>query len=140
MSAGTGIVHSEFNASETEAVHLLQIWILPSERGIGPSYEQKTIDPESIANRFARVAAADPGESEVRLVQDAEIWAARLEPGAEVAHALEPDRRAWLHVARGEVALGGEMLKAGDAVGVTDQASIALQAHTPAEVLLFDLA
>jgi redox-sensitive bicupin YhaK (pirin superfamily) len=140
MSAGTGIVHSEFNASEDDPVHLLQIWILPSEHGIQPSYEQKTIDPGAIANRFARVAAGDPGESEVRLVQDAEIWVARLEPGAEAAHALEPGRRAWLHVARGEIALAGEALKAGDAVGVTDRASVALKARTPAEVLLFDLA
>lgn len=140
MSAGTGIVHSEFNASREEPAHLLQIWIVPSREGIAPSYEQKEIAPETIANRFARIAAPDPGKSEVRLVQDAEIWAAKLDPGHETSHALKPGRRAWAQVARGEVEIGGKILSAGDAATITDETSVIVRARAPAEVLLFDLA
>jgi len=139
MSAGTGIVHAEFNASPTETCHLLQIWIMPSRRGIEPGYEQKTIDPASVANKFARIAAPDPRENEVRLVQDAEIWAAKLDAGVEVIHPLAQGRKAWLQVAKGEVKVGEEVLKAGDAAAVTDQTRIALKSNTESEVLLFDL-
>src|SRR5215471_7506309 len=139
MSAGTGIVHSEFNASATETCHMLQIWIMPSRRGIQPGYEQKTIDPESIRNRFARIAAPDPRENEVRLVQDAEIWAAKLDQGVEAIHVLEPGRKVWLQVARGEVKLGEETLQAGDAAAISDLGEIAIRSKTPSEVLLFDL-
>ena len=140
MSAGTGITHSEFNASATETCHMLQIWIVPSKRGIPPGYEQKTIDAEAVHNHFARIAAPDPRESEVRLVQDAEIWAAKLDAGVEAIHPLAQGRKAWLQVARGEVKLGGETLKAGDAAAITDQDQIAVRSQTAAEVLLFDLA
>jgi redox-sensitive bicupin YhaK (pirin superfamily) len=139
MSAGTGITHSEFNASATETCHMLQIWIVPSRRGIEPGYEQKIIDPESVRNRFARIAAPDPRENEVRLVQDAEIWAAMLDQGVEAIHALEPGRKAWLHVARGEVKLGEETLQAGDAAAITDLGEIAIRSKAPSELLLFDL-
>src|SRR5579872_6285505 len=88
MSAGSGIVHAEFNASATRPCHLLQIWIMPSERGIAPGYEQKRIDPEAVRNHFARIAAPDPQPNEVRLVQDAEIWAAKLDADVEAIHAL----------------------------------------------------
>ena len=140
MSAGSGIVHAEFNASPTETCHLLQIWIMPSKTGIAPGYEQKTIDPQSVHNHFARIAAPDPRANEVRLVQDAEIWAARLDAGVEAIHPLAQGRRAWLQVAKGEVKLGDEVLKAGDAAAITDQAEIAVRSQTAAEVLLFDLA
>ncbi len=140
MSAGTGIVHAEFNASATETCHLLQIWITPSKRGIPPGYEQKTIDPVAVHNHFARIAAPDPRENEVRLVQDAEIWAARLEAGVEAIHPLAQGRRAWLQVAKGEVMLGEETLKAGDAAAITDQSEIAVRSNQPSEILLFDLA
>src|SRR5258708_22400193 len=98
MSAGSGIVHAEFNASATEACHLLQIWIMPSQRSIAPSYEQKKIDPQSVHNRFARVAAPDPRESEVRLVQDAEIWTAKLDSEVQAIHPLAQWRKALLHM------------------------------------------
>lgn len=140
MSAGTGIVHSEFNASGEEPAHLLQIWIVPSREGIAPSYEQKEIAPEAIANGLARIAAPDPGEAEVRLVQDAEIWAAKLDAGREASHALKPGRRAWAQVARGEVEMSGEILRAGDAAAITNETSVLVRARTPAEILLFDLA
>ena len=140
MSAGAGIVHSEFNASHDEPVHLLQIWIMPSRQGIAPSYEQKTIDPQRVANRFARIAAAAPGEDEVRLVQDAEIWAGTFDEGRHASHVLKPGRRAWVQVARGELEINGQALKAGDAIAVVGEPEIRLQANSPCEVLLFDLA
>lgn len=140
MSAGSGIVHAEFNASPTEVCHLLQIWIMPSKRGIQPGYEQKTIDAEAVRNHFGRIAAPDPRENEVRLVQDAEIWVAKMDSDAEAIHPLAPGRKAWLQVARGEVVVDGETLSTGDAAAITDQTQIAVRSKAPSEVLLFDLA
>ena len=140
MSAGAGIVHAEFNASADRSCHLLQIWIMPSKRGIEPGYEQKTIDAKAVQNHFARIAAPDPQPNEVRLVQDAEIWAAQLDADVEALHPLREGRKAWLQVARGEVKLGDEVLKAGDAAAITDQQQIAVRSVTQAELLLFDLA
>ena len=140
MSAGSGITHAEFNASGTETCHMLQIWIMPSKRGIEPGYEQKTIDPKAVANHFARIAAPAPVADEVRLVQDAEIWAAKLDADVEAIHALAPGRKAWLQVARGDVTVDGQTLTAGDAAAITDQDQIAVRSLTAAEVLLFDMA
>ena len=140
MSAGAGITHSEFNASASETCHMLQIWIMPSKKGIAPGYEQKVIDPAAVRNHFARIAAPEPVANEVRLVQDAEIWAAKLGAEVEAIHALEPGRKAWLQVARGEVTVCGQTLRAGDAAAITDQEKIAVRSLTAAEVLLFDLA
>jgi redox-sensitive bicupin YhaK (pirin superfamily) len=140
MSAGSGIVHAEFNASATETCHLLQIWIMPSKQGIAPGYEQKTIRPEAMTNHFGRIAGPDPQDNEVRLVQDAEIWVARLDDKNEAVHNLRPGRKAWLQVAKGEVSVSGEHLKAGDAAALTDMAQIQVRSRAPSEVLLFDLA
>jgi redox-sensitive bicupin YhaK (pirin superfamily) len=140
MSAGTGIMHAEFNASADRPCHLLQIWIMPSKTGIAPGYEQKTIDAKAVQNHFARIAAPDPQPNEVRLVQDAEIWAVKLDAGVEAIRPLAQGRKAWLQVARGEVKLGGEVLQAGDAAAITDQQQIAVRSLSEAEVLLFDLA
>src|SRR5476651_2175826 len=96
MSAGSGIVHAEFNASANETCHLLQIWIMPSKKGIAPGYEQKNIDAAAVTNHFARIAAPEPMDNEVRLVQDAEIWAARLDADVEAIHVLAPGRKVWL--------------------------------------------
>ena len=139
MSAGSGIVHSEFNASRERQCHLLQIWIEPSKEGIAPAYEQKAIDPEAVKNHFARIAAPDPRDNEVQLVQDAEIWAAKFDAGVEAVHQLELGRRAWLQVASGSVELCNHTLKAGDAAAITDEDRILVRAHAPSEVLLFDL-
>jgi hypothetical protein len=140
MSAGSGIVHSEFNASQSEPVHFLQIWVLPSEQNLEPSYEQKTIDAEAVRNKFARVASSEPLPNEVRLMQDAEIWVARFEGEEEAVHKLQPGRKVWLHVARGNVEVGGETLSAGDAAAIMDEENILVRAREPAEVLLFDVA
>jgi redox-sensitive bicupin YhaK (pirin superfamily) len=140
MSAGTGIVHAEFNASASRPCHLLQIWIMPSKTGIQPGYEQKAIDAKAVQNHFARIAAPDPQPNEVRLVQDAEIWAARLDVDVEAIHPLAQGRKAWLQVAKGEVKIGEDVLKAGDAAAITDQPQIMVRSVSPAEILLFDLA
>jgi len=140
MSAGRGIVHSEFNASHESTAHLLQIWIVPSKSGLEPSYEQKTIDPAVIHNRFGRIAAPDPAANEVRLVQDAQIWSAKLDKDVEAVHPLAQGRRAWLQVVSGEVAVGDKTLKVGDAAAITDQDKVEVRATAPSEVLLFDLA
>jgi hypothetical protein len=141
MSAGHGIEHSEFNASPSEPCHFLQIWILPSQRGVTPSYEQKMLDVETMANKLVRIAAPDPRESEVRLLQDAEIWAARFDREEEAIHPLAPGRRAWVHVAKGDgISVSGERLSNGDSAAITDVREIQIRARGPAEVLLFDLA
>ncbi len=140
MSAGTGIVHAEFNASRERPTHLLQIWIMPSKNGIAPGYEQKTIDANAIAGKFARIAAPDALPNEVSIVQDAEIWAAKLEADTEAIHVLGSGRRAWVQLARGEAEVNGQTLKAGDAAAITDTAKVAVHAKAPSEVLLFDMA
>ena len=140
MSAGTGIVHSEFNASRDHPCHFLQIWIIPSERGIAPSYEQKTLDPDSMANKFVRIAAPEPRETEVRLVQDAEIWAARFDREEEAIHSLSPGRRVWIQVAAGSANVCTHPLQQGDAAAITDVDQIRIRTSGPAELLLFDLA
>ena len=139
MSAGTGITHAEFNASPNETCHLLQIWIVPSKRGIEPGYEQKTISAEAVKNHFGRIAAPEPRANEVRLVQDAEIWVAKLDADVEAIHPLAQGRKAWLQVASGEITLGEETLKAGDAAAITDLAQVTVHSKAPSEVLLFDL-
>jgi len=140
MSAGSGIVHAEYNASKTEPAHLLQIWIVPSKKGLEPSYEQKAIDPDAVRNKFARIAAPDPLPSEVRLVQDAEIWAGRFDGKEEAAHMLQQGRKLWVQVAHGIIDVNGEELGAGDAAAVTDEEQILARARAPSEVLLFDMA
>lgn len=139
MSAGRGIVHSEFNASRESTAHLLQIWIMPSKTGLEPSYEQKAIDPDQVRNKLARIAAPNPQASEVRLVQDAEIWAAKLDADIEVTHALAKGRRAWLQVVQGELQLGDATLKPGDAAAITGESQVRVRAKAQSELLLFDM-
>jgi redox-sensitive bicupin YhaK (pirin superfamily) len=140
MSAGTGIVHEELNASPDEPVHLLQIWMSTSERGLRPSYEEKNVDPRAVANKFARIAAPEPLDTEIKLVQDTEIWAARFDTHEEAIHILAPGRRAWVQVVGGSVEIGAHVLGAGDALSINDEDRIAIRTRAPAEVLLFDLA
>ena len=139
MSAGRGIVHSEFNASRDQAAHLLQIWITPSQSGLEPSYEQKAIAPEAVHNKLARIAAPAPKEGEVRLVQDAEIWAAKLDQDVAVVHPLASGRRCWIQLVSGALELGEMTLKPGDAAAITGEREVRVRALAPSEVLLFDL-
>ena len=140
MSAGTGVVHSEFNPSKTELVHLLQIWIQPGARGLAPEYEQKAFEDRDLRDTLRVIAAPDGRDGAVTIHQDVTLSASRLSPGATVRHALAPDRFAWLHVARGAAALNGTPLQAGDGASVSDERQLTVTATEPAEILLFDLA
>lgn len=137
MSAGTGIRHSEFNASRESPVHLLQIWILPERAGLAPGYEQKAID---VGDGLTLLASRDGRDGSVTIHQDAAVLAARLVPDKPARHRLAAGRRAWLHVARGDAALNGIALAAGDGAAVTDESDIELGTRSGGEVLLFDLA
>jgi hypothetical protein len=140
MSAGTGVMHSEFNHSKTDRVHLLQIWLLPDRTGLAPSYEQTFFADEEKRGRLRLVASPDGAEGSVRIHQDARLYATLLAPGEEVAHALAPGRHAWVHVARGKASLDGQPLEAGDGAAVSAQERLTLRGEGHAEVLLFDLA
>lgn len=139
MSAGRGIRHSEFNASDAEPVHFLQIWLLPAERGIEPGYEQKYFAPETKRNRLCLVASSDGRDGSVTLHQDASLYAGLFSPGATVAYDLAPGRKAYLHLARGNMRLNGQALATGDGAKVSDEARLELQGESEAEILLFDL-
>jgi redox-sensitive bicupin YhaK (pirin superfamily) len=139
MSAGTGVHHSEYNASEEEPVHFLQIWIEPARRGIAPGYEEKRFDAESKRGRLRLIASPDGAEGSVRIQQDARLFATLLEKGGSVTHRFADGRKGWLHVARGAIEVGGTQLKAGDALAVSGEEQITLAAPDRAEVLLFDL-
>ncbi len=139
MSAGTGVVHSEWNHSESERVHLLQIWILPERRGLTPSYEQRAFAPSELSDRLRLVASRDGRQGSVTVHQDAALYATRLAAGAKVTHELASMRHAWVQVAWGAVALNGLDLGAGDGAAVSDEKQIELRAGEDAEVLVFDL-
>jgi len=140
MSAGTGVMHSEFNASRSEPVHFLQIWLLPERRGIAPGYEQKHFPPEQRQAQLRLVASPDAAEGSLRIHQDARVYASLLGKGESVSHALAPGRHAWVQVARGQVRLDDLVLSAGDGAAITGESSISLAATEPSELLLFDLA
>ncbi len=140
MSAGTGIMHSEFNASDKDLLHLLQIWILPERRGLTPGYEQKAFSRDERTNRLRVVASRDGREGSVTVHQDVTLHATLLDPGARVTHPLAAGRHAWVHVARGSVRLGDQVLSAGDGAAVSDAREVSLESVEPSEVLLFDLA
>jgi redox-sensitive bicupin YhaK (pirin superfamily) len=138
MSAGTGVEHAEFNASKTEPVHFLQIWILPERRGLPSGYEQKAFPEESKRRRLRLVGSPDGREGSVTIRQDVDLYASVLGSGEEVRHVLAPERAAWLQVARGELALNGESLKEGDGAAVTDERELSIVGRGT-EFLLFDL-
>jgi hypothetical protein len=138
MAAGTGIEHSEFNPSQDEAVHLLQIWIQPDQKGVRPRYAEKSF--QGAATGKLLLAASQTGrDGSIAIHQDAEVWLARLKPGDRVQHSLARGRQAWLHLAEGDVSLGGETLQGGDAAAVSEESALELTATKPAQVLLFDL-
>ncbi|HRI63524.1 MAG TPA: pirin family protein [Polyangium sp.] len=139
MSAGTGIRHSEFNASNKEAVHFLQIWIIPERRGITPSYEQKAFSTADKAGRLCLVGSRNGREGSVVIHQDVDLYATQLEDGQTVTHSLADGRIAWVQVARGSVELNGEVLQAGDGVAIESATELRLEGQTSAEVLVFDM-
>ncbi len=139
MSAGRGVLHSEFNPSATQAVHFLQIWIEPAERGIAPSYEQARIDAANKRGALALIAAPAGAGGAVTIHQDARIYAGQFDGDDAATHALAPQRRAYVHVARGAVRVNGMDLAAGDAVRIEGESAVAIERGQAAEVLLFDL-
>ena len=139
MSAGTGVRHSEFNASATELVHFLQIWILPDRAGHAPGYEQKHFAPSELNGQLRLIASPDGRDGSVTIHQDAFLYATRLNGSAAVSHALAPGRHAYIHIARGQVALNGTALVAGDGTRVEDETQLRLGQGRDAEVLVFDL-
>lgn len=140
MSAGTGITHSEFNPSDTEPVHLYQIWLFPKAKGITPSYEQKRFPVESRCNALRLVASPDAAEGSLAIHQDARIFLAELDAGRQVHHSLASGRHAWLQVLRGEVSVNGQSFETSDGAGISEVSELTIQASRHAEVMLFDLA
>ena len=140
MTAGTGIRHSEFNASKEEPVHFLQIWILPEREGLEPGYEQRPFGAEDKRGRLRLVASPDGAEGSLTIHQDARVYASLLEPGAEVRHGLGPGRHAWLQVVSGAVQLNSQPLRAGDGAAVSGEASVVVRAAEGSDLLLLDLA
>jgi redox-sensitive bicupin YhaK (pirin superfamily) len=141
MSAGTGVTHSEFNHSQTDPVHFLQIWVLPEREGLEPGYEQVHVPSEDKRGRLRLIASRNPPEGAVRVHQDVAIYAGLLSAGEQVAHRPEAGRQLWLQVARGGVEANGERLAEGDAMHLTGGQELAVSGlgGGEAEVLLFDL-
>ena len=139
MSAGTGVTHSEANPSSDEPVHLLQIWILPSEQDMQPEYEEKKFSDEDKRNKLRLIVSPDGSDGSVKIHQDAKIYASLLDEREAVVHTLENGRSAWLQVAAGSVTLNDVALKQGDGAAVSGETSLTITANEPAEVLLFDL-
>jgi len=140
MRAGTGVTHSEYNHSGVEPVHFLQIWIVPSEGGLAPAYDQRAFDTAQAETSFALLASRDGRLGSIRLHQDAELEVARIPAGGSRERELKPGRHAWVHVARGAATLNGTRLGEGDGAALVAEPSLRFEAEKPAEVLVFDLA
>jgi redox-sensitive bicupin YhaK (pirin superfamily) len=142
MSAGTGVTHSEYNGSEDEPVHFLQIWIEPKSRGTAPNYEQLKFDAAEKLNRFKLLASPEKVAGAATINQDANVSVAELTPGKELTYPLSNKRHAWLHVIQGDVSVNGKELHTGDAVAADDEGAldVVAQGTGNSEILLFDLA
>jgi quercetin 2,3-dioxygenase len=140
MSAGRGVTHSEFNHAPGETTHFLQIWVLPSERGIEPGYEQKHFDQGSKRGRLLLVASRDGRDDSITMHADALMYAGLLDGNEAAELTLDPSRKAWVHVARGQLRANGMTLGAGDALALEGESQLRLEGGSGAEVLVFDLA
>ncbi|NCQ98463.1 MAG: pirin family protein [Microcystis aeruginosa L211-101] len=137
MSAGTGIKHSEFNHSATNPLHLLQIWIIPDQKNLEPSYEQKAIEFSS--HTLQLIASPTGAGNAVKVHQDVNLSAGIMPPGQSLTHSLAPSRYGWLQVARGQINVNGVHLRAGDGAAISEETSLAIQSLEDSEILLFDL-
>jgi redox-sensitive bicupin YhaK (pirin superfamily) len=140
MSAGTGVTHSEYNASRESPVHFLQIWLQPSQEGLPPGYEQKHFSDADKRARLRLIASPDGAEGSVRIHQDARVFATLLESGHTVTHPLAPGRKVWVHVARGQANVAGTSLNAGDGVAIEHDEQISISSDDAGELLVFDVA
>ncbi len=138
MSAGSGVQHSEFNPSNEEAVRLLQIWIMPDEKGAKPRYAEKSL-ANAETGKLHLMTSRTGRDGSIAIRQDADLWLAKLEAGQQVSHTLASERNAWVHVAEGEVVVNGTTLVGGDAVAIREEDKLELSANKPSQVLLFDL-
>ena len=139
MTAGTGIVHSEFNASNTSDVHLLQIWIMPDSLNLEPSYEEKHFSTEQKLNQWCLIAARDNQGAALKVNQDMQLYASVLDTAARLAYAVNDNRSVYLHIARGNIEIDGQTFESGDAVMLDGSAELHLKANAESELLLFDL-
>jgi len=139
MSAGTGIMHSEFNYSQSEPVHLLQIWIIPETQGLKPRYEQKSFSMEERTGQLRLIAAHDARDGAVKVYQDVDLYTSILQPGNKINYHAQPNRYTWLQVANGIVNLNGEELRAGDGVQIDGEIHLEITTNVGGEILLFDL-
>jgi quercetin 2,3-dioxygenase len=140
MTAGTGITHSEFNDSRAQPVHLYQIWLVPDREGLEPSYEQKAFPETERHNRLRLVVSPEGEDGALKIHQDARLFLASLDEEREVTHSLGKGRHAWVQALRGKVRIHGIQLEAGDAVAVSDEPAVAIEALEPSEAMVFDLA
>ena len=140
MSAGTGVVHSEFNGSKTEPVHFLQIWLLPDAKGIAPSYDQKTFTDADKHGRLRTLASPEGADGSLRINADARVYAGVFDAGQKSDLALEAGRHAWVQVADGRVRVNGQQLDTGDGVAISDERHLNIEGIESGEVLVFDLA
>jgi len=140
MSAGSGIEHSEYNASKTQPVHLMQIWIMPDAEDAAPAYDQKEFPESGRKGRLQLLASPDEADGSLKIHQDARVYFTALEPGRPVAMEIKPGRSAWVQVTRGSASVNGTELMQGDGASVSGEKSLTLAAAEPAEVLVFDLA
>ena len=140
MSAGTGISHSEYNASQNEPVHFLQIWIVPDETGLVPGYEQKAFSLHKHQGTGTLVASKDGRDGSITVHQNVDVWAARLSPEEQAVFPLKPNRGAWIQMARGAGMLNGTLLRAGDGAAASQEELLEIKAVDEAEFLMFDLA
>lgn len=140
MSAGTGVSHSEFNASRTEPVHFLQIWITPEQNDLRPSYEQKPFDQKELRGKLRLIGSRDGRDGSVKIHRDVDLYASRLGAGEGVSHGLRDGRGAWVQVVRGTMAINDENLRAGDGASIETAGTLRFEAQADAEFLLFDMA
>jgi quercetin 2,3-dioxygenase len=140
MSAGTGVAHSEFNASDKQPVHMYQIWMFPDKKNYTPRYDQKHFADAEKRGKLRLVASPDGREGSVQIRQNNELYATVLGEGQSVQHQIKPDRHAYVQVARGSITLNGKPLETGDGAAISDEKSLQLTGVNDAEVLVFDLA
>lgn len=138
MAAGTGVQHSEFNPSQDEAVHLLQVWILPERKGLKPGSAEKSFK-DAAPGTLHLVTSKSGRDDSIAINQDADLWLAKLDMGDRVTHNLATGRHAWIHLADGDVSINGQTLNGGDAAAISQERSLELSAAKPSQVLLFDL-
>lgn len=140
ITAGTGIHHSEFNASETEPVHFFQVWIMPKQAGLTPGYDQKAFPSEQLRDRLHLVVSQDGRDGSITIHQDADLYLGQMSAGIVLTHQIASGRHVWVQVASGQVEVNGQALQVGDGAAISDESTVTFNATTDAEVLMFDLA